>query len=128
MANNSNHNKKKVVVRPDQSIEGTSFEGIIPAPETLEQLEKLCPGCTLRWMDLAESEIKSRQRNENRITWTFKFSTILGQLLGFFTSALVLAVGSYALYLGHAAEASIIITGSVAAVIVAYFTRSRNKN
>lgn len=127
MANNSNHNKKKLVVKPDQSIEGTSFEGIIPDPETLEQLEKLAPGCTIKWMELAESEIKSRQKNEDRITWTFKYSTILGQIFAFFTSALVLGVGTYALFLGFDTAASLIITGSVAAVIVAYFTRSRSK-
>lgn len=128
MSGSSNHNKKKLLVRPDQTIEGTSFEGIIPDPETLEQLEKLSPGCTNKWMELAASEIKSRQKNEDRITWTFKNSTIIGQILGFISSALVLGVGTYALYLGYPAQAAIIITGSAAAVIMAYFARSRNKN
>ena len=55
-------------------------------------------------------------------------STIIGQLLGFASSALVLAIGGYALFLGYPTEAAVIITGSAAAVIMAYFARSRNKN
>jgi len=53
LGNTSNHNKKKLVVRPDQTVEGTSFEGIIPDPDTLAQLEILAPGCTKKWMELA---------------------------------------------------------------------------
>jgi uncharacterized membrane protein len=118
-----NHTKKKVIVRPDQAVEGTSFEGIIPDPETLKELEILSPGCTKKWMDLAESEIKTRQKNEDRITWTFKTSTILGQVLAFLSSTMIFAVGCYALYLGHPTAAATIITGSAASVIAAYYFR-----
>jgi uncharacterized membrane protein len=126
--NRSNHNKKKVVVRPDQSVEGTSFEGIIPDPETLRELELLAPGCTKKWMDLAESEIKSRQVNEGRITWTFQISTVLGQILAFLSSTMIFAVGCYALYLGHPTAGATIITGSAASVIAAYYFRSNRKS
>lgn len=101
-----NHSKKKVVVRPDQAVEGTSFEGIMPDPETLKELEVLSPGCTKLWMELAESEIRSRQKNEGRITWTFKTSTILGQILAFLSSTMIFSVGCYALYLGHPTAAA----------------------
>jgi len=121
----SNHNRKKVVVRPDQTVEGTSFEGIMPDPETLAQLEVLAPGCTKKWMDLAESEIKSRQRNEERITWTFKNSTIIGQILAFLSSTMIFGVGCYALYLGHPTAGATIITGSAASVIAAYWFRKK---
>lgn len=127
MSNNHNHNKKKVIVRPDQSVEGTSFEGIIPDPETLTQLEVLAPGCTKKWMELAESEIKSRQMNESRITWTFKNSTILGQLLAFFSSTMIFGVGCYALHLGYPTAGATIITGSAASVIAAYYFRTHSK-
>lgn len=128
MSSNHNHNKKKVVVRPDQTVEGTSFEGIIPDPETLAQLEVLAPGCTKKWMELAESEIKSRQMNESRITWTFKTSTILGQVLAFFSSTMIFGVGCYALYLGHPTAGATIITGSAASVIAAYYFRTHKKD
>lgn len=128
MNTNHNHNKKKVVVRPDQTVEGTSFEGIIPDPETLAQLEVLAPGCTKKWMELAESEIKSRQINESRITWTFKTSTILGQVLAFFSSTMVFGVGCYALYLGHPTAGATIITGSAASVIAAFYFKTSSKN
>lgn len=127
LSSNHNHNKKKVIVRPDQSVEGTSFEGIIPDPETLAQLEALAPGCTKKWMELAESEIKSRQINESRITWTFKNSTILGQTLAFLSSTMVFAVGAFAIYLGHPTAGATIITGSAASVIAAYYFRSHKK-
>lgn len=125
MGNNSNHKKGKVVVRPDQTVEGTSFEGIIPDPETLEQLEKLAPGCTKKWMELAESEIKCRQKNEDRITWTFKYSTIIGQALGFVSSTMIFSIGIYAIYKGYPNAAALIITGSAASVIMAYWFRTR---
>jgi uncharacterized membrane protein len=128
LSSNHNHNSKKVVVRPDQTVEGTSFEGIIPDPETLAQLEVLAPGCTKKWMELAESEIKSRQMNESRITWTFKTSTILGQVLAFFSSTMIFVVGCYALYLGHPTAGATIITGSAASVIAAYYFRTHKKD
>ena len=105
-------------------MEGTSFEGIIPDPETLAQLEALAPGCTKKWMELAESEIKSRQTNEGRITWTFRTSTILGQVLAFISSSMIFSVGAYALYLGHPTAGATIITGSAASVIAAYYFRN----
>ena len=105
-------------------MEGTSFEGIIPDPETLAQLEVLAPGCTKKWMELAESEIKSRKMNESRITWTFKNSTILGQILAFLSSTMIFGVGCYALYLGHPTAGATIITGSAASVIAAYYFRT----
>lgn len=123
-----NHNKKKVVLRPDHSVEGTSFEGIMPDPETLTQLEVLAPGCTATWMELAKSEIKSRQINEDRITWTFKTSTILGQLLAFVSSAFVMYVGLRALEMGYPASGATIITGSAASVIAAYYFRRKLSN
>jgi uncharacterized membrane protein len=125
---NQNHNKKKVVVRPDQTVEGTSFEGIMPDPETLSQLEVYAPGCTKQWMELAASEIKSRQRNEDRITWTFKNSTILGQVLAFLSSTMIFAVGGYAIYNGHPTAGATIITGSAASVIAAYYFRTQKKD
>lgn len=126
-SNSPNHSKKKVVVRPDQAVEGTSFEGIIPDPETLKELELLSPGCTKKWMELAESEIRSRQENESRITWTFRTSTILGQIFAFLSSTMIFAVGCFALYLGHPTAAATIITGSAASVIAAYYFRSQRK-
>lgn len=124
----SNHNKKKVVVRPDQSIEGTSFEGIIPDPETLKELELLAPGCTKKWMELAESEIKSRQKNEGRITWTFRNSTIIGQFLGFISSTFVVGAGVYAMYLGEAGAGATIIVGASATVITAFIVRGKRNS
>ncbi|MFN8284065.1 MAG: DUF2335 domain-containing protein [Chitinophagales bacterium] len=128
MSTKPNHNKKKVIVRPDQTVEGTSFEGIMPDPETLKEYELLCPGSTKKWMDLAESEIKMRQQNEDRITWTFKVSTILGQLLGFTSSALIFAVGCYSISKGFPTQGAAIITGSAASVIMAYWFRSKSRD
>lgn len=124
----SNHKKGKAVVRPDRSAEVTSFEGIIPDPETLNQLETILPGSTERWMKLAESEISCRQKNEDRITWTFKISTILALLFAFITSMTVIAVGGYCVYKGEARWGAAIITGGVATVISAYWFRSRKQN
>lgn len=127
MSSPQNHNKKKGVIRPDKSVEVTSFEGIIPDPETLRELEQLYPGATKMWMDLAKSEIEGRQKNEDRITWTFKYSTICGQIFGFLSSAMIFGVGVYALSLGFDNAAAWIITGSAASVIAAYVFRRRTR-
>ncbi len=124
MSNHANHKTKKGIIRPDQSVEVSSFEGIIPDPATLIELEKLHPGSIKFWLDLATSEIKSRQLNENRITWTFKYSTMWGMFLGFLSTALICSVGVYAIYKGNANAAAIIITGSAATVITAFIVRS----
>lgn len=126
MNRKANHNKKSVIVRPDHTIEGSSFEGIIPDPETLKELEIYAPGSTKQWMALAESEIKKRQINEGRITKTFQISTILGQILGFLSSTLVIAAGIYCIHLGNDVSGAAIITGSVANVIAAYYFKRRN--
>lgn len=125
MSNRSNHKKKNVVVRPDQTVEANSFEGIIPDPETLGQLEQYAPGCTKMWMELAKSEILSRQKNESRITWTFKYSTILGQILGFLSSLCIFYVGYYCIEQGHPTAGATIITGSAASVIAAFYFRRK---
>lgn len=97
----------------------------MPDPETLKELEQVCPGAGERWMKLAESEIKSRQKNEDRITWTFKYSTILGQTLGFISSIAIFYVGYVAIMQGYATQGAAIITGSAASVIAAFYFRSR---
>ena len=74
-------------------------------------------------MELAVSEIKSRPANEGWITWTFRTSTILGQLLAFISSTMIFAVGAYAIYLGHPAAGATIIIGSTASVIAAYYLK-----
>jgi len=77
------------------------------------------------WLEIAKEEIKTRQINESRITWTFKVSTILSQFLSFITGISVLSVGVYALYLGHATAAATIITGSTATIIAAFYFKNK---
>lgn len=125
MNNRSNHKKKKLVLRPDHSVEGTSFEGIIPDTETLKELEQIVPGSTKQWQDLAKHEIESRQKNESRITWTYMVSTITGQVFGFLSSAIICYIGYFAISLGHPATGATIITGSAASVIAAYIFKSK---
>lgn len=99
----------------------------MPDAESLRELEQVCPGAAGRWMSLAESEIKSRQKNEDRITWTFKYSTIMGQILGFISSLAIFYVGYFAIDRGSATAGAAIITGSAASVIAAFYFRSRQK-
>ncbi len=115
----SNHRTRKAAIKPDKSVELTSFEGIMPDPETLEKLEKLVPGCSREWMDLAKSEIAHRQKSENRITWTFKYTTLISICLGFVANIIICGVGYIAITLGHPTAGATIITGSAAAVVAA---------
>jgi len=124
--NNSNHKTKKGIIRPDKTVELTSFEGIMPDPDTLAKLEVFIPGCSREWMDMAKSEVSHRQQSEKRITWTFKYSTIISLFLGFFSNLIICAVGCYAIYLGYAAAGATIITGSAASVVAAFLLKKRN--
>ena len=40
----SNHKAKRGIIRPDRTVEVTSFEGIMPDPDTLAKLELIIPG------------------------------------------------------------------------------------
>lgn len=121
----SNHRTKKGVIKPDKTVELTSFEGIMPDPETLEKLEKLVPGCSREWMDMAKSEIAHRQKTENRITWTFKYTTLISLFLGFIANMVICFVGYLAIDKGFGTAGATIITGSAAAVVTAFLFRKR---
>jgi uncharacterized membrane protein len=125
-----NHKKQNAVKRPDNSVEMTSYESVLPDPETLKKYEEVVPGAAREWMDIAKSEIKARQTNESRITWTFQVSTIVGQVLAFFSVAIVCCCGLCFLKAGHPGEGAAIIVGSAASVITAFLVRSylRNKD
>lgn len=122
-----NHKHKKGIIKPDKTVEVSSFEGIMPDPDTLEKLEKIVPGCGREWMDMAKSEVSHRHKSEDRITWTFKYTTILGQILGFIANLVICAVGYFAIQEGHPTAGATIITGSAAAVIAAFIIRRRRR-
>ena len=120
-----NHSKKKGIIHPDKTVEVTTFDSIMPDPETLREYELLCPGTTQKWMEITQSEIAHRHKMEDRITLTFKRGTMWGQIFGFVTSTMSFLAGCYALKLGYPTAAATIITGSAAAVIAAFYFRSR---
>lgn len=124
MNNRFNHKKKQGVINPDNTVQINSFEGLMPDPETLRAYEELHPGCTKIWMELTQSEITSRQKNEREIVSTYRSSSLLGQILGFISSVLVIVTGAYAISLGHDVAGATIITGSAASVIAAYFIKN----
>jgi uncharacterized membrane protein len=123
----SNHKTKRGVIKADKTVELTSFEGIMPDPETLEKLERFAPGCTREWMDMAKSEIAHRQKMEDRITWTFKNTSIFSIFFGFVANLAVCFVGYIAITLNHPTAGATIITGSAAAVITAFLFKRRNQ-
>lgn len=119
-----NHRKQNAVKRPDNSVELTSYESVLPDPDTLKKYEEVVPGAAREWMDIAKSEIQTRQTNEKRITWTFQVSTIIGQVLAFFSVAIVCGCGLCFLKDGHPKEGAAIIVGSAASVITAFLVRN----
>lgn|GEM_PF-6428448 len=117
-----NHKKDHVIKKAGGDVEASSFQSIIPDPETLERLEKICPGATHKWMELAETEIKSRQVNEGKVISTFQNATLRGQVFAFLTAMVICGVGAYCIYMGSPTQAAAIISGSAAAVIIAFLT------
>lgn len=124
----SNHKTKRGVIKPDKTVELTSFEGIMPDPETLAKLEQLIPGCSREWMDMAKGEIRHRQNTENRITWAFKYNTLISIFCGFGANLAICFVGYTAIVLGHPNAGATIIASSAAAVVAAFLLRKRKTN
>lgn len=121
-----NYNKKNKANITKESVELTSFEGLMPDPETLKDLEDLCPGAAERWQQLAEAEIKERHTNERKIVNSYVLTSLLGFIAAILTVILFVALGAYALYLGYPNAASAIIVGSLAQTIIVFFLRKKN--
>jgi uncharacterized membrane protein len=128
LKDNHHSTKKGIIKQQDRTVEVQSFDSIIPDPETLAKLEALCPGSTKKWMELAESQIKSNQSQDKVIANTFQISTIGGICAAFLAVTMICSVGCYALYLGHPTAAATIITGSAASVIAAFLIRRASSN
>jgi uncharacterized membrane protein len=121
------HTKKKGVIAKGVT-EVTSFEGLMPDPETLEQLENHCPGITERWLVIAEQEIKERNKNERIIVRSFSFSAVFGSISAFLSTIIIAGVGFYAIYKGYPTAGATIICGSIAQVIAAFHYRTKNND
>lgn len=119
------HKTQKGKITKD-ATELTSFEGLTPDPESLEKLEKHCPGITERWQTLAEEEIRERHKNERTLIKSFSFSSIFGSVSAFLSTIVIAGVGFYAIHLGSPSAGATIICGSIAQVIAAFHFRTKN--
>jgi uncharacterized membrane protein len=124
---NPNHKSKKLV-HSQGKTEITSFEGLIPDNDSLDKLEQYAPGATKKWMELAESEIKSRQYNEKHFLTTVRWSNWLGIFIAFVVSILIAGVGAYTIHLGYPQYGCAIICGAMAQSIAAFIFKNKNSN
>ena len=117
-------------VSPDvvisQSLEVTSRQGPIPAPDDLRQYEQVLPGLADRIVKMAESQINHQQRIEKE---HFEFGarrSLAGLLAGFLISVFFLCAAVWLVLADH--DTAGIILGSVDLVgLVTVFVLGRRE-
>lgn len=120
----ANHKSKKLI-HSQGKTEITTFEGLIPDNDSLDKLEQYAPGATKKWMELAESEIKSRQYNERHFLTTVRYSNWLGLFFSLIVAIVIAAVGAYTISLGYPQYGCAIICGSMAQSIIAFLLKAK---
>jgi uncharacterized membrane protein len=101
--------------------------GPIPSPFVLERIEKLVPGSAARYIDEGFRQSEHRMDMERKVTrWESRRATF-GLVSGFVTAVASLGVCTYAIANGAAWVASILGSGTLAALVYAliYGTRTR---
>lgn len=121
----SNHRSQRGVITKDR-VELQNVDSIIPDADTMERMEAIVPGATNRWMNLAESEVKTRQINERDVISTYKWATLTGTFSALLIPLAIVISAIYCLYQGEFKIGAIIITGGVAQTITAYVVRNKD--
>ena len=115
--------------RRDQQVhlEKTEFyQGIIPRPEAMQSYENIQPGFADRILLITESEVKHRQKTENRIVNFSFWTSFIGLFFAIVAVLAVCALCYYAFSLGFAGQAMWIAI-SVLVGIASVFVYERKK-
>lgn len=99
-----------------------SHSGPLPSPETLEGYNQVLPGLADRIVTMAENQQKHRVGLENTSLRRQFNQSGTGQWMAFVLSILFLGVGGYLIHEDHDWAGSIIITGTLVSLAVAFIT------
>ena len=105
-----------------------SWEGPLPAPETLERFEAVVPGSAKTIIEEWQAETRHRRRFEHRSLLLQSFEQMSGRLLAFLFALAALALAGYAASIGAAWVAGIVGSGTIASVVWALVSSQRDKS
>lgn len=101
--------------------------GILPAPDELERYEKLNPGITERLMKTYELQVEHRIHIENIVIEGDSKRANLGQVFGFITVLVVLAIAVVLIIKGYSVGGLGTLITALAALVGVFIGTSVNR-
>jgi len=117
-------NQNEIARRPPQNgqitqIAASFYQGPLPAPQILDQYDKIVPGAAERLISLWERQVEHRQELEKKVIKSDIAQSYFGSVLGFFIAISAIGSGTFLAYTGHPTEGiSAIITALVGLISV----------
>lgn len=121
--------QKSQEVQGIQISEQTHYSGPLPRPEDLAKYDQIVPGAAERIIKMAESEMEHRHTQENRMSKSIIWTTIISIFFAFLSVLILSGITLFALYKGYDTVAASIAVGSIAAVagVFIFFKAKQNK-
>lgn len=117
----------KAVRTAIQISEEHSFSGPLPRPEDLAKYESVVPGSASRIIEMAEAEMRHRHRNEDKLSRSVIWTTVMSVIFAFLSVIILTALSFYAIYMGYASVAASIAVGAIATVAGVFIYKSSRK-
>ena len=105
-----------------------SWEGPLPAPETLKRFEAVVPGPAKTIIDEWQAETRHRRKFEHRSLSLQSLEQMSGRLLAFLFALAALALAGYAARIGATWVAGVVGSGTIASVVWALVSSQRDKS
>jgi len=117
------HSQQKTIVQ-----QAKFYQGIIPAPESMEHYEKIQPGFANRILQLTENESAHRHKVEKRIIGLSFFTTILGQIAALGSVLVVCYLCYFAFDKGYASDAKWIAVSVLVSIASVFLYKRKQLN
>lgn len=105
-----------------------SWEGPLPAPETLARFETVVPGSAKTIIEEWQAETRHRRKFEHRSLLLQSLEQLSGRLLAFLFALAALGLAGYAASIGAAWVAGVVGSGTIASVVWALVSSQRDKS
>ncbi|MDR1218974.1 MAG: hypothetical protein LBK73_05120 [Treponema sp.] len=119
MARDAASAKEQVVIR--------QYNGPIPPPSDLKELQAISPDFPDRVMRIAEAHAKADVQTKNRDSMASLVTPIIAQIITFFLGVAGVAACIYLSRAGHEAGGIAAIAGSFSPMVIAALSNLKNK-
>lgn len=124
-----NKKKKEEILRSVTItlIQSKSHSGPLPAPETLEEYNRLIPNGAERIMKMAESQLQHRHDLEKSVIPSQVKQSQLGQWFGFILGLVGIGCGTFLAYNGQPYVGAIVAGTTVVSLVSVFVIGKRNQ-